>query len=44
MRVFLAASQLVSEADTDPLETKEWLESLTSVVAEAGEERGRLLL
>jgi len=39
-----ASSQLASESDSDPQETQEWLESLTSVVAAAGEERGRFLL
>jgi pyruvate dehydrogenase E1 component len=31
-------------ADTDPLETREWFESLESVVSRAGKERGQFLM
>ena len=31
-------------ADPDPLETREWLESLESVVRRAGKERGQFLM
>jgi pyruvate dehydrogenase E1 component len=33
-----------TERDNDPLETREWLESLTAVVQSAGSERGSFLL
>lgn len=40
----LASALPAEESDADPQETAEWLEALTSVVAEGGEGRGRFLL
>jgi pyruvate dehydrogenase E1 component len=40
----LAAAASQGSEDTDPEETREWVESLAAVVAGAGRERGRFLL